>query len=181
MRLALLFAAAVILIRDPTGKWAVTRRWIRRRASLRIAVKEIAAQRNVSGRAAPRQWSRIAANEYREESARGGGAAGEAGPGGSNVGGVGHGELRPYARRSVGGAERLRGVVGEASSSLLERICFHEAGHVACAIAYGVPLISVTIEADRPHLHRAHYRPPPANVADIEQARASRKASRRTR
>jgi hypothetical protein len=44
--------------------------------------------------------------------------------------------------------------------SLQRRICFHEAGHTTAAICYAVPIISVTVNADTPHLHRARYRAP---------------------
>jgi hypothetical protein len=39
------------------------------------------------------------------------------------------------------------------------RAAVHEAGHVAAAVAFGIPIIAVTIADDRPHLHRARYRP----------------------
>jgi hypothetical protein len=38
------------------------------------------------------------------------------------------------------------------------RTAIHEAGHVAAAVAFGIPIISVTI-IDRPRLHRGTYRP----------------------
>jgi hypothetical protein len=38
--------------------------------------------------------------------------------------------------------------------SLRQRKSFHEAGHCAAAIAYGIPIISVSIAGDTPHLHR---------------------------
>jgi hypothetical protein len=41
---------------------------------------------------------------------------------------------------------------------LRERCAFHEAGHAAAALAYGIPIVAVTIAAETPHLHRAHYR-----------------------
>ena len=44
------------------------------------------------------------------------------------------------------------------SASLLERAAFHEAGHCAAAINFGIPIISVTIEAGAGHLYRGHYR-----------------------
>jgi hypothetical protein len=44
--------------------------------------------------------------------------------------------------------------------SLRERCAFHEAGHAVAAITFGIPIIAVTIAADTPHLHRAHYRAP---------------------
>lgn len=43
---------------------------------------------------------------------------------------------------------------------LLERAAYHEAGHCAAALVYSVPILSVTITADRPHLLRGHYRAP---------------------
>jgi hypothetical protein len=44
---------------------------------------------------------------------------------------------------------------------LLERISWHEAGHVVAAITFGIPVISVTInDARNPHLLRGRYRPP---------------------
>jgi hypothetical protein len=42
--------------------------------------------------------------------------------------------------------------------SLRERCAFHEAGHATAALAYGIPIVAVTIAAETPHLHRAHYR-----------------------
>jgi hypothetical protein len=42
----------------------------------------------------------------------------------------------------------------------LERAAYHEAGHCAAAIAFGIPIIAVTIVADVPHVHRARYRAP---------------------
>jgi hypothetical protein len=44
--------------------------------------------------------------------------------------------------------------------SLRQRKSFHEAGHCCAAIVYGIPVISVTITNDTPHLHRARYCPP---------------------
>jgi len=44
--------------------------------------------------------------------------------------------------------------------SLLERIATHESGHVCAAIIYNIPIISVSITADTPHLHRGNYRAP---------------------
>ena len=38
-----------------------------------------------------------------------------------------------------------------------ERAAYHEAGHCAAAIAFGIPIIAVTIEADAGHLYRGHY------------------------
>jgi hypothetical protein len=39
-----------------------------------------------------------------------------------------------------------------------ERAAYHEAGHCAAAIAFGIPIIRVTIENKTPHLLRGHYR-----------------------
>ena len=39
-----------------------------------------------------------------------------------------------------------------------ERAAYHEAGHCAAAIAFGIPVVHVTIEADAGHLYRGHYR-----------------------
>ena len=44
--------------------------------------------------------------------------------------------------------------------SLLERRAFHESGHVTAALVLGVPVISVSIDNDTPHMHRARYTPP---------------------
>ena len=46
--------------------------------------------------------------------------------------------------------------------NLRERTAIHEAGHATATLAFGIPLVSVTIE-HRPHLHRAHYRAPDAD------------------
>jgi hypothetical protein len=43
------------------------------------------------------------------------------------------------------------------SARLSERVAYHEAGHCAAAIAYGIPIIGVTIEADAGHLYRGDY------------------------
>ncbi len=45
-------------------------------------------------------------------------------------------------------------------ATLLESAAWHEAGHCAAAIAYAIPIISVTIDDDVPHTHRGRYRPP---------------------
>jgi hypothetical protein len=37
---------------------------------------------------------------------------------------------------------------------------YHESGHVTAALAYAIPVISVSIDNDTPHLHRARYRAP---------------------
>jgi hypothetical protein len=47
--------------------------------------------------------------------------------------------------------------------SLRQRISFHEAGHTTAALVYNIPIITVSIDADVPHLHRGHYRAP-ANI-----------------
>jgi len=39
-----------------------------------------------------------------------------------------------------------------------KRAAYHEAGHCAAAIAFGIPIVHVTIEADAGHLYRGHYR-----------------------
>jgi hypothetical protein len=39
-----------------------------------------------------------------------------------------------------------------------ERAAYHEAGHCAAAIAFGIRIIRVTIENKTPHLLRGHYR-----------------------
>jgi hypothetical protein len=38
------------------------------------------------------------------------------------------------------------------------RVAIHEAGHCAAAVAFAIPIISVTV-LDRPRLHRGTYRP----------------------
>lgn len=40
------------------------------------------------------------------------------------------------------------------------RTAVHEASHAVAAIVLGIPIISVSIDADTPHLYRGHYRPP---------------------
>jgi hypothetical protein len=40
------------------------------------------------------------------------------------------------------------------------RVATHEAGHCVAALAYSIPVISVTIADGTPHLHRARYRAP---------------------
>jgi hypothetical protein len=42
----------------------------------------------------------------------------------------------------------------------LERIAYHEASHCVAALTFSIPIISVTIENDTPHLLRGRYRPP---------------------
>jgi hypothetical protein len=42
--------------------------------------------------------------------------------------------------------------------SLQERRAYHEAGHTTAALTFGIPVVSVSIADDRPHLHRARYR-----------------------
>jgi hypothetical protein len=39
-------------------------------------------------------------------------------------------------------------------NSLIERISIHEAGHAVAALAFGIPIIAVSITDDTPHLHR---------------------------
>jgi hypothetical protein len=41
-----------------------------------------------------------------------------------------------------------------------QRAAYHEAGHCAAALAYGIPIISVSIHTDMPHMHRGRYRAP---------------------
>jgi hypothetical protein len=41
--------------------------------------------------------------------------------------------------------------------SLQERCAYHESGHAVAALTFGIPIITVTIENDRPHLHRGRY------------------------
>ncbi len=43
--------------------------------------------------------------------------------------------------------------------NLQRRCAIHEAGHATAALAFGIPIISVSIAADRPHLLRGRYRP----------------------
>src|SRR6516225_2580338 len=43
-------------------------------------------------------------------------------------------------------------------ASLSERAAYHEAGHATAAMAYGIPIIRVTIKNETPHLLRGHYR-----------------------
>jgi hypothetical protein len=45
-------------------------------------------------------------------------------------------------------------------ASFSERAAYHEAEHCAAALAYGIPIISVSIDADTPHLHRGRNRAP---------------------
>jgi hypothetical protein len=42
---------------------------------------------------------------------------------------------------------------------LRRRCATHEAGHATAALAFGIPIIRITID-NAPHLHRATYRPP---------------------
>jgi hypothetical protein len=39
-----------------------------------------------------------------------------------------------------------------------QRTAYHEAGHVVAALTFGAPIISVTITAYVPHMHRARWR-----------------------
>jgi hypothetical protein len=41
---------------------------------------------------------------------------------------------------------------------LRRRCAIHEAGHAVAALAFGIPIIAVSIADDRPHLHRGRYR-----------------------
>jgi hypothetical protein len=43
------------------------------------------------------------------------------------------------------------------SARLLERAAYHEAGHCAAAIAFGIPIIGVIVEGDAGHLYRGHH------------------------
>jgi hypothetical protein len=43
------------------------------------------------------------------------------------------------------------------------RAAWYEAGHRAAAIIYNIPIVRVCIDTATPHLHRAHYRPPPVD------------------
>ena len=52
---------------------------------------------------------------------------------------------------------------GRLRMDLRRRCAIHEAGHAVAALAYAIPLVSVTIAADRPHLHRGLYHPPDAD------------------
>jgi hypothetical protein len=56
---------------------------------------------------------------------------------------------------------RRRAPWRQMTASVRERASWHEAGHCAAAITYGAPIISVSIDSDKPHMHRAHYRAPP--------------------
>jgi hypothetical protein len=47
-----------------------------------------------------------------------------------------------------------------------KREAYHEAGHAAAALAFGIPIVAVSI-GDRPHLHRGTYRP--RNVLELER------------
>jgi hypothetical protein len=40
------------------------------------------------------------------------------------------------------------------------REAYHEGGHCVAALAYSIPIISVSIANGVPHLHRARYRAP---------------------
>jgi hypothetical protein len=45
-----------------------------------------------------------------------------------------------------------------AADATLERVAYHESGHVIAAINFGIPVIRVTIELGHPHLHRGAYK-----------------------
>jgi hypothetical protein len=47
---------------------------------------------------------------------------------------------------------------------LQQRCAFHEAGHAVAALAFAIPILAVTIDDDRPHLHRARYHAPDADL-----------------
>jgi hypothetical protein len=44
--------------------------------------------------------------------------------------------------------------------SLIERRAFHESGHIACALQYGVRIIAATIVGDQAYMFRDRYCPP---------------------
>jgi hypothetical protein len=45
------------------------------------------------------------------------------------------------------------------AASLRQRTAIHEVAHAVCALVFGIPVISVTVD-DRPHLHRGRYHAP---------------------
>jgi hypothetical protein len=47
--------------------------------------------------------------------------------------------------------------------NLRQRRAYHESGHCVAAPTFAIPIISVTIADDHPHLHRGHYRAHEAN------------------
>jgi hypothetical protein len=47
--------------------------------------------------------------------------------------------------------------VASSVNDLLERAAYHEGGHYAAAIAFGIPIIGVTVEVGAGHLYRGHY------------------------
>ncbi len=47
---------------------------------------------------------------------------------------------------------------GKLRMNLQRRCAIHEAGHATAALAFGIPIIAVSIADDRPHLHRDRYR-----------------------
>ena len=47
------------------------------------------------------------------------------------------------------------------AASLLERTCYHEAGHTAAAVAFGIPIVRVSVANATPAMmHRGNYRAP---------------------
>jgi hypothetical protein len=51
--------------------------------------------------------------------------------------------------------------------SLQQRAAFHEAGHTAAALAYCIPIISVSIDAATPHLQRGRYQQPDIGLESL--------------
>ncbi len=49
------------------------------------------------------------------------------------------------------------------STVSVSTVRYHEAGHATAALTLGIPIITVTIENDRPHLLRGRYRAHDAN------------------
>ena len=45
--------------------------------------------------------------------------------------------------------------------TLRERTAIHESSHCVAALCFGIPVVRVSIDSATPHLHRAHYHPPP--------------------
>jgi hypothetical protein len=60
-----------------------------------------------------------------------------------------------------GGGDIIASMFQVRSAHLGKRIAHHEAGHCCAAISYGIPIVRVSIDADVPHVHPGHYRPPP--------------------
>jgi hypothetical protein len=51
-----------------------------------------------------------------------------------------------------------------ADKDLQRRRAFHEAGHVVCALAYGIPILAASIADNHSHMLRGRYRPPLASI-----------------